>query len=293
MTATTAPVTARSLRPISGRAARRAGWVGGAILAVFALLFVLGGWLAPYRATELSGASLQAPDGKHLLGTNLIGQDIASQLILGARVSLTIALLAGVGTILLGGTVGVVAGWFPGWPNAVLMRVTDLVMVLPKLPLLLLVGALTGGSVVSLAIVISAVSWPTTARILRSQVLSVRTRTHVRAASGFGASAWHQMRQHVLPDITLLSVAEFVPAASRAVGLQAALAFLGVGDPTQPSWGGMIRDATNFRSLFLTEAWKWWLVPPVVMLVGLIVSITLVATAAEYRLSPRVARHQR
>lgn len=158
MTATTAPVTVRSLRPISGRAARRAGWVGGAILAVFALLFVLGGWLAPYRATELSGASLQAPDGKHLLGTNLIGQDIASQLILGARVSLTIALLAGVGTILLGGTVGVVAGWFPGWPNAVLMRVTDLVMVLPKLPLLLLVGALTGGSVVSLAIVISAVS---------------------------------------------------------------------------------------------------------------------------------------
>lgn len=293
MTATTTPVTARSMRPVSARAARRAGWVGGSILAAFAFLFVFGGRLAPYRATELSGPSLQAPDGKHFLGTNLIGQDIGSQLILGARVSLTIALLAGVGTILLGGAVGVLAGWFPGWPNAVLMRVTDLVMVLPKLPLLLLVGALTGGSVVSLAIVISAVSWPTTARILRSQVLSVRTRTHVRAARGFGATAWHQMRQHVLPDIALLSVAEFVPAASRAVGLQAALAFLGVGDPTQPSWGGMIRDATNFRSLFLTEAWKWWLVPPVVMLVGLIISITLVATAAEYRLSPRVARHQR
>ena len=293
MTATTTPAAGRSLRPMSPRGARRAGMVGGVILAVFVFLFVFGGRLAPYRATELSGSSLQSPGGKHLLGTNLLGQDIASQLILGARASLTIALLAGLGTILLGGAIGVLAGWFPGWPNAVLMRFTDLVMVLPKLPLLLLVGALTGGSVASLAVVISAVSWPTTARILRSQVLSVRTRTHVRAATGFGASAWHQMRQHVLPDIALLSVAEFVPAASRAVGLQAALAFLGVGDPTQPSWGGMIRDATNFRALFLTEAWKWWLAPPVVMLVGLIVAITLVATAAEYRLSPRVARHQR
>jgi len=298
MTATTAP--AETVRPPtrvprsrSAKAARRAGIVGGAILGFFAFLYVFGGRLAPYRATQLAGHPLQSPGGKFLLGTNLLGPDIASQLILGTRASLQIALLAGVGTVLLGGIVGVVAGWFPGWPNAVLMRFTDLVLVLPKLPLLLLMGALTGGSVTSLAIVISAVSWPTTARILRSQVLSIRTRTHVRAAGGFGAKPWHQMRCHVLPDIALLSVAEFVPAASRAIGLQAALAFLGVGDPTRPSWGSMIRDATNFRSLFLTEAWKWWLIPPVVALVALIVSITLVATAAEYRLSPRIARHQR
>lgn len=110
---------------------------------------------------------------------------------------------------------------------------------------------------------------------------------------GFGAGSWHQLRRHILPDLALLSVAEFIPAAGRAVGLQAGLAFLGVGDPTEPSWGAMIRDAVNFRALFITSAWKWWLVPPVLALVALIVAITLVGTAAERRLSPRLARHER
>jgi peptide/nickel transport system permease protein len=88
-------------------------------------------------------------------------------------------------------------------------------------------------------------------------------------------------------------VAEFIPAAGRAVGLQAGLAFFGVGDPSQPSWGSMIRDAIAFRGVFITDAWKWWLVPPVAALVLLILAITLLGTAAENRLSPRVARHRR
>jgi ABC-type dipeptide/oligopeptide/nickel transport system permease subunit len=98
---------------------------------------------------------------------------------------------------------------------------------------------------------------------------------------------------HILPDLALLAVAEFIPAAARAVALQAALAFLGVGDPTEPSWGAMIRDAIAFRSLFVTPAWKWWLVPPVVALVALIAGITFLGTAAERHLTPRLTRHQR
>lgn len=295
MTATTTPRPIRLAadRPVSRRRARLAGGAGAVIVVGYAALFFLGSRLAPYRATELAGPSLESPGGDFLLGTNLLGQDIFSQLILGARASLLVALLGGVGTVLLGGIVGVIAGWFPGWPSAVLMRVTDLVLVLPKLPLLLLVGTLVGGSVVGLAVVISSLFWPTTARILRSQVLSLRTRAHVRAATGFGAGTWHQLRHHILPDLALLSVAELIPSAGRAIGLQAALAFLGVGDPTEPSWGAMIRDAINFRSLFVTPAWKWWLVPPVVALVALITAITFLGTAAERKLSPRLARHQR
>ena len=290
-TATLAPTTAA--KPVPRRRARGGAIAGSLILAVYVVLLLFGSRLAPFRAAELAGRSLEAPGGDHLLGTNLLGHDIASQLVLGARASLLVAVLAGAGTVLLGALVGVVAGWFPGWPSALLMRVTDLVLVIPKLPLLLLVGALTGGSVVGLSVVISLLFWPTAARILRSQVLSLRSRTHVRAATGFGAGTWHQLRRHILPDLALLSVAEFIPAAGRAVGLQAGLAFLGVGDPTQPSWGAMIRDAVAFRGLFVTAAWKWWLVPPVVALVALIVGITLVGTAAEARLSPRLARHQR
>jgi len=279
--------------PLSGRRTTVAGAVGGLLLAVYVALVLFGSRLAPFRATELAGASLEPPGGEHLLGTNILGQDLASQLILGARASLLVALLAGAGTVLLGGVIGVLAGWFPGWFDSVLMRVTDLVLILPKLPLLLLIGALTGGSVLGLSLVISLLFWPTAARILRSQVLSLRSRTHVRAATGFGAGTWHQLRRHILPDLGLLSVAEFIPAAGRAVGLQAGLAFFGVGDPTQPSWGAMIRDAIAFRGVFITDAWKWWLAPPIVALVLLIIAITLLGTAAERRFNPRVARHSR
>lgn len=270
---------------------RGAAVVGGLILAVYVLLILFGSDLAPYGASSLAGASLQPPGRHHLLGTNLLGQDIASQLVLGTRASLLVALLAGAGTVLVGGLVGVTTGWFGGWYDAVLMRATDLVLVLPKLPLLLLVGALTGGSVLGLAAIIPLLFWPSTARILRAQVLTLRNRTHLRAAEGFGAGTGHQLRRHVLPALALLCVAEMIPAAARAVALQAGLAFLGVGDPSEPSWGGMIRDAVGFPALFITPAWSWWLLPPVLALVALIVAITLIGTAAERVLVPRLSRH--
>jgi peptide/nickel transport system permease protein len=278
-------------RAVTRSRARVAGVAGTLFVGFFVVLALFGERLAPYRATALSGRSLERPSGAHILGTNLLGQDIASQLILGARASLVIAVLAGLGTVVLGGIAGVIAGWFRGWVDAVIMRITDVVLVVPKLPLLLLVGALTGGRVLALSLLIAATFWPVSARILRSQVLTLRTRTHVTAATGFGAGTWHQLRHHILPDLALLSVAELIPAASRAVALQAGLAFLGVGDPTQPSWGGMIRDAIAYRSIFLIDAWKWWLVPPVLAIVTLVAGISLLGTAAERRLSPRVTRH--
>jgi ABC-type dipeptide/oligopeptide/nickel transport system permease subunit len=265
--------------------------LGGVCVGAVAVVFLFGSRLAPYRATALSGPSLQQPGGKHLLGTNLLGQDVLSQLILGARVSVEVALLAGLGTVLVGGLVGVTAGWFRGLTDAVLMRITDLVLVIPKFPLLLLAGALTGGSVTALSILIALTFWPVAARVLRSQVLSLRTRTHVRAAAGFGAGSSHLLRRHILPELTLLAVAEFIGAAARAVAIQAGLAFLGVGSVTQPSWGGMTRDALAYRALFVTPAWRWWLLPPVGAVMVLVTGIALLGTAAERRLAPRLTRH--
>lgn len=276
-----------------GRSVPLAAVAGGGMLAVFVVLAAIGAELAPYRATALSGPSLEPPGSAHLLGTNLLGQDILSQILVGARASILVAAVASFGTVLVGGVIGVLAGWFRGGPDAILMRVTDVVLVLPKLPLLLLAGALTGGSDTTLGILIAITFWPPTARILRAQVLSLRGRTHLRAATGFGAGAWHQLRRHILPALALLLAGELIPAASRAVALQAGLAFLGVGDPTRPSWGAMMRDAVAYRGLFVTEAWSWWLVPPIGAVVALILSITLLGTVAERRLNPRLARHRR
>lgn len=280
----------------SQRVSHMRAWVtgaGGAVLVGTAVLAVaFGDDLAPFRATELSGASLESPGPAHLLGTNLLGQDVASQLILGARSSVIVALVAGIGTVLLGGLVGVAAGWFRGWVDGTLMRVTDLVLVLPKLPLLLLVGTLAGGSGLTLAVLIAATFWPVSARVLRAQVLTLRSGTHVRAATGFGAGPWHQLRCHILPALALLAVAEFIPAASRAVAMLAGLAFLGIGDPTEASWGAMMRDAVAYRGLFVTAAWTWWLVPPIAAVVILVVGITLLGVGVERRLNPRLSRHR-
>ena len=275
----------------SRRRAHAAAAAGALFVAAFVVLALFGRHLAPYRPQALSGPSLGPPGPEHVLGTNLLGQDVLSQLVVGTRISVEVAVVAGMGSVALGGLVGVTAGWFRGLVDVVLMRITDVVLVLPRLPLLLLVGALTGGSVTALSLLIAFAFWPLTARVLRSQVLTLRARTSVRASAGFGAGAWHQLRRHVLPDLALLGVAELIPAAARAVVLQAGLAFLGVGSVTQPSWGAMARDAIGYRGLFVTSAWKWWLMPPVLAMVVLVTGITFLGTAAERRLAPRVARH--
>jgi ABC-type dipeptide/oligopeptide/nickel transport system permease subunit len=279
-------------RPPSIRGARWSTIAGALFVLIFAALALFGGHIAPFRSTALSGRSLQAPGARHLLGTNLLGQDVLSQLIRGTRVSVGVALLAGVGTALIGGVIGIAAGWFGGAVDQILMRFTDIVMILPRLPMLLLVGALVGGGVLAVGVVITLLFWPITARVLRAQILSVRARPYVRAATGFGSGAWHQLRRHVLPELSLIGIAELVRAAAQAVVIQAGLAVLGIGSPTQPSWGSMIRDAISYRSLFLTPAWKWWLIPPVLAIVVLVTGITLLGTAAERKLDPRLSRHR-
>ena len=148
--------------------------------------------IAPYDPLEISAARLEPPSGAHVMGTDVLGRDVFSRVLFGARLSLGAALLTLTLIVAIGLTMGVVAGYYGGWLDAVLMRVTDLVLVLPELPLLLLVGALSGGSVLGLPAMISALFWPIAARIIRSQVLTLRTRTQVRGR--------HRLRRrHVAP----------------------------------------------------------------------------------------------
>jgi ABC-type dipeptide/oligopeptide/nickel transport system permease subunit len=266
--------------------------VGGAVVGGFAAVGLAATWVAPFRHTALAGASLESPSAAHLLGTNSVGQDVFSQLLLGARLSMTIAVVAGVGTLILGAAVGLLAGWIGGRLDAVLMRIVDLVLAVPRLPLLIVVGAYVGPSVLTIALIISLTSWPPGARVIRSQVLSLRQRTHLRAAVGFGAGTAHVFRRHVIPEIGLILAASLVASAGRAVMIEAGLAFLGLGDPTQASWGQMLRDALDFAGLFYTDAWLWWLLPPIAAISLLLLGITFLGIAVEERVNPRLARHR-
>lgn len=287
-----AATVARPFAP--GRAPRRlprVGVVGAGIVLVFVVAAVAGPPLAPHGVHALSGQPLETPGAGHLLGTNSVGQDLFSQLLAGARVSLLIALLAGSGTLLIGALVGLVAGWAGGLTEAVLMRIVDVFLTVPRLPLLIVIAAYAGTSLTAVAVVIALTSWPPGARVVRAQVLSLRPRVHLRAAVGFGASTFYVLRRHVVPEIGLILVAGFVAAAERAVMLEAGLSFLGLGDPTRKSWGTIMRDALDFDAIFFTPSWRWWLLPPVAAITLLLLGLTLLGVSLEERINPRLARH--
>lgn len=268
------------------------GWVGLAIVGGFVVLAVAAPQLAGYPPRALSTDSLQGPSAGHLLGTNQLGQDLASQLLYGARASLLVAALTAATTLLLGAAVGVTAGWFGGAVDSALMALVDLVLATPRLPLLIVIGAFAGQDLVTVAVAMALVFWPAPARMIRAQVRALRRRPDVLAAQSFGAGTAYVLRRHVVPDISLILVAALVSAAARAVLFEAGLAFLGVGDPFRISWGSIVRDARSVSGVFFSDIWVWWVLPPVAAIVLVLLGLTFVGMAVEERVNPRVARHQ-
>ena len=192
-------------------------------------------------------------------------------------------------SLVIGIVVGVLAGFYPRRLGAVLMRGVDLLLVLPFLPLLIILAAYLGRSLWTTVVVIGLLSWAGAARIIRSGVLSLRDRDHVLASRTMGASDLHLVRKHVLPMVLLLALGVFVQATSAAILLEAALSFLGLGDPLQKSWGTMLYWA-QVRGAFLTPAWLWWVLPPGLMIAAAALGFALLGFSLEQRLNPRLRR---
>jgi len=286
------------------RLARRAGvrplqlvsdlWLettlGAAVLGLFVLVALAAPFLAPYDPHAFPGQPLERPSSAHPLGTNDAGQDILSELIHGTRISLAVGLGAALGTVALGLVVGGVAGYAGGPLDALLMRLVDVMMALPRLPLLILLAAFVGSGLVQTIAIISLLFWPATARVIRAQVQSQRARGYVKMARNFGGGAGYVLRRHILPSIAPLIAFGLITAASRAVAMEAGLAFLGLGDPTAKSWGLMMRYALNLPGLLLTDRWLWWLLPPGLCITLLILALTFVGMGLEGLFQPRLAR---
>lgn len=266
------------------------GAIGLALLVAFAIMGIAAPLLAPYDPAEFAGAPLERPSAGHRLGTNDVGQDILSELIVGARISLAVAIGAAGGAVLLGLLIGGVAGYAGGWIDTALMRLVDVMIALPQLPLLILVTALLGAGLGQMALVFAALFWPGMARVIRAQVLGLRRRGYVAQARSFGAGPVYILRRHILPAIGPLIVFGLVTAAGRAVVFEAGLAFLGLGDPTAKSWGLMMRYALNLPGLLLTDRWLWWLLPPGLCITLLILALNLLGIGLENHLDPRLKR---
>lgn len=282
-------------RADAGRALLRSplAVIGGAVVVCLVLVGALAPVLAPFDPRALSGDALQAPSAQHLLGTNDIGQDLASQLIWGARSSLALAIGAASVAVGLGLVVGVGAGLAGGMVDTVVMRGADVVLALPRLPLLVLIGALAGAGRVTLILVIGLLSWPVIARLVRAQSLSLRQRGFIASARGFGGSFAYVGRRHLVPALGPLLIAGWLAVAANAVLTEAALSFLGLSDPTAVSWGLIVNKAVNHAGLYFTSAWAWWLLPAGGAITLAVGGFALLGVGLEPVLNPRWARANR
>lgn len=253
------------------------GWVmliGLVTLAVFPSTF------APYDPTRIAARPLSTPSPEHWLGTNDIGQDLFSELIWGTRISLTTGLgVAGL-AVAVGAVVGIVSGYFGGWGGASLMRVADLVLVLPFLPLVILLSAYLGPSQRNVMLVLTLVSWAGPARLVRAQVLTLLHEPYVEAARALGSSHLRLMSTHIWPGVRGIALTQWVLVASVSILAEASLSFLGLGDPSAKSWGAMLYFA-RASGAFLGPSWQWWVLPTGIMIALSVLSLVLISVGLE------------
>ncbi|MER5404733.1 ABC transporter permease [Streptomyces sp. NPDC002769] len=267
----------------------RAGVLGLAALALFALIALT----APLTVgshvqsvTDAPGRPMESPSARFPLGTDQFGRNLLGLVVWGARVSLLVGLLAAVLSVAIGALIGITAGHFRGWYATVLMRITDWFLVMPTLVLAIALATVMTRSLGTIILAIGVTTWPTTARLVRAQTLAVESRPYIERAKALGGGHWHIMSRHVLPNVMPLVLAQTTLIISSAILAEATLAFLGLGDPTIVSWGGLLQDA---REAGAVSAGKWWyLVPPGIAIAVVALAFTLCGRAVESVLNPKL-----
>ncbi|MBN1138622.1 MAG: ABC transporter permease [Anaerolineae bacterium] len=268
------------------------GAVGAVMLLAVVLVAVFAPWLAPYDPKAHIQVEpqdiLAPPDAEHLLGRDDAGKDVLSQLIYGARISLLVGFTASFMSMFIGTVVGLVAGYYGGRIGNTLMRFVDFLMVIPDLPLMLVIIAVMGRGLLNIILVIGLLGWTYTARLVRSQVLTVKERQFVLRARAVGASSGRIILRHIFPQVLPLIIAEAVLDISVAILAESSLAFLGLGDPTLISWGSMLNFA--FERAVTAQAW-WFLLPPGFAIVWISLSLILIGNTLDQIVNPRLRTH--
>jgi peptide/nickel transport system permease protein len=267
----------------------RAGLFGLAALALIALTalaapLLVGGDVQ--SVTNAPGTAMEKPSGEFPLGTDQFGRSLLGLLVWGARISLTVGLLAAALSVAIGTLVGIIAGHYGGWFSTVLMRITDWFLVMPALVLAIVLATVMSRNVWTVIIAIGITSWPTTARLVRAQTIAVESRPYIERAKALGGGHGHIMNRHVLPNVMPLVLAQTTLGISSAILTEATLAFLGLGDPTVVSWGGMLQDA---REAGAVSSGHWWyLAPPGIAIALVALAFTLCGRAIESVLNPKL-----
>ena len=271
----------------------RSGPIGAVLLLLVIMLALLAPVLAPEElldVTRITALGNEPPSLQHALGTDPSGRDILTMLLWGSRASLLVGFAATAMSMVIGTTVGMMAGHFTGAVRAVMMRIVDFFLVVPSLVLAIVLSSVLTRGLWTIVIAIGVTSWASTARVVRSQTLTIEARPYIERSVALGAGHLHILGRHVLPAVLPLVLANTTLTVGSAIIAESTLSFLGLGDPSVVSWGSMLKSALDTGAA--TAGYWWFVLPPGVAIVLVVLCFTLVGRALEAVLNPtlRTAR---
>lgn len=240
-------------------------YLGMGLVAIPLLAALFASLLTDANPMALSGETLRAPTLAHPMGTDDLGRDVMARVLYGGRISLTVGVFSALIAVVIGTAVGTISGYFGGRADEILMRMTEMFQIIPRFLLAIVVVALFGGGLVKIIVIIGALGWVGTARIVRAQLLVLRGEEFVLAATMGGASSARMIWRHILPNVVPFIIVAGALQTGGAILTESFLSFLGLGDPSQPSWGLLLQQA----QLYLQQAW-WMSAFP-----GLALSMTI------------------
>jgi len=262
------------------------GMFGLTLVLAFIVVALAAPWVAPYDPRALVGKPFERPGEDHILGTDQVGRDIYSQLIWGTRISLMVGLFASAFSVAIGTAIGLLSGYLRGPIDTVMMRITDLFITLPSIPLMMILAAIIGRSVWNIILVIAITGWTGTARMVRAQTLSIKERPYVEAARSIGARDSQIMFRHILPNIIPLIFANAIVGIVNAILAESGLSFLGLGDPTKPSWGLILRYANEAGAMATGRL--WFIIPPGICIMLIAIGFAFSSYSLDQILNPRL-----
>ena len=265
------------------------GRTGVIILVVTAIAAVFGPMIWPFDPAAVgadASSIFQPPSAEYWLGTDELGRDVFSQFLAGARISLFVGIMATLIATLIGATLGILSGFFRGPVDSAAMSFTDFFLVVPALPLMIALAAIFGQNLLIVIIVIGVLAWPRTARIVRSQTLSLRERQFVPRARSLGASNGRIIRTNITPHLLPLIVANTILVVAGCILAEATLSFIGLGDPNRISWGSMLHF--SFVSGAVGRGAWWYFLPPGLGILVVVLGFTLVGHAFERITNPKL-----
>lgn len=252
--------------------------IGITIFLLFLFIAIAAGIISPYNPW-IRFEPYIPPNSPHFLGTNDMGNDILSELLFGARVSLIVGFGASIIATVLGVIIGIVSGYYRGMMDEILMAITDIYLMIPRIPLIIILAALMRPNFWLIMLLIGFLWWPTTARVVRSSTMQIRDASFILSVKSLGFSDKHIILSEILPNINHVIIPKFMLTIASAMFSEASISFLGLGDPTMKSWGMMLNFAFMKGGL-INEMW-WWYLPPGLCIVAVVFSLMLIGFSLE------------